>query len=133
MVHHKNHNPMVVLTMKKIRGMLFFCLFVLFFFQLCSVVLVLSCVSMGPLQVYTCSPCWALLPPPSPCRPSGSSRCTSPKHPVSFIEPGLAFHIIYETRDAFQNAGLIFVKTAKVMKTRRGREICHRPENTEKI
>ena len=30
------------------------------------------------------------LPPPSPFHPSGSSQCTSPKHPVSCIEPGLA-------------------------------------------
>ena len=29
-----------------------------------------------------CSPSWTLLPPPSPYHPSGSSQCTSPKHPV---------------------------------------------------
>ena len=34
-------------------------------------------------QVYMCSPSWTLLPPPSPYHPSGSSECTSPKHPVS--------------------------------------------------
>ena len=45
---------------------------------------------MNPPQVYMCSPSWALLPPPSPYHPSGSSQCTSPKHPVSCIEPGLA-------------------------------------------
>ena len=33
-----------------------------------------------------------LNPPPSPYHPSGSSQCTSPKHPVSCIEPGLATH-----------------------------------------
>ena len=32
------------------------------------------------------------LPPPSPSHPSGSSQCTSPEHPVSCIEPGLAIH-----------------------------------------
>ena len=31
-----------------------------------------------------------LLPHPSPSHPSGSSQCTSPKHPVPCIEPGLA-------------------------------------------
>ena len=36
------------------------------------------------------------LPPPSPYHPSGSSQCTSPKHPVSGIEPGLAIHFIYD-------------------------------------
>ena len=45
---------------------------------------------MNPPQVYMCSPSWTLLPPPSPYHPSGSSQCTSPKHPVSCIEPGLA-------------------------------------------
>ena len=36
------------------------------------------------------------LPPPSPYHPSGSSQCTSPKHPVSHIEPGLAIHFTYD-------------------------------------
>ena len=31
-----------------------------------------------------CSPSWTLLPPPSPHHTSGSSQCTSPKHPVSW-------------------------------------------------
>ena len=42
---------------------------------------------------YTCGPHpepSSFLPPPSPFHPSGSSQCTSPKHPVSCIEPGLA-------------------------------------------
>ena len=39
-----------------------------------------------------------LNPPPSslPFHPSGSSQCTSPKHPVSCIEPGLATRSIYD-------------------------------------
>ena len=45
--------------------------------------------------VYTCSPSWTSLPPPSPYHPSGSSQCTSPKHPVSCIEPGKAIHFLY--------------------------------------
>ena len=32
----------------------------------------------------------------NPYHPSGSSQCTSPKHPVSCIEPGLATHFIYD-------------------------------------
>ena len=36
------------------------------------------------------------LPPPSPYHPSGSSQCTSPKNPVSCIEPGLAIHFLYD-------------------------------------
>ena len=37
-----------------------------------------------------------LNPPPSPYHPSGSSQCTSPKHPVTCMEPGLATHFIYD-------------------------------------
>ena len=37
------------------------------------------------------------LPPPSPYHSSGSSQCTSPKHPVSCIEPGLAICFLYYT------------------------------------
>ena len=38
-----------------------------------------------------------LLPPPSPYHPSGLSQCTSPKHPVSCIEPGLVTRFIYDS------------------------------------
>ena len=34
--------------------------------------------------------------PPSPYPPSGSSQGTSPKHPVSCIEPGLVIHFLYD-------------------------------------
>ena len=51
--------------------------------------MVLPCINMNPPRVYTCSPSWTPLPPPSPYHPSGSSQCTSPKHPVSCIKPGL--------------------------------------------
>ena len=58
--------------------------------------MVLPYIKMNLPQVYMCSPSWTLLPPPSPYHPSGSSQCTSPKHPVSCIEPGLATHLIYD-------------------------------------
>ena len=61
-----------------------------FIFKLYNIVLVLPNIEMNLPQVYMCSPSWTLLPPPSPYHPSGSSQCTSPKHPVSCIEPGLA-------------------------------------------
>ena len=51
---------------------------------------------MNPPQVYMCSPSWTLLPPPSPYHPSGASQCTSPKHPVSCIEPGLASRFTHD-------------------------------------
>ena len=66
------------------------------FFLTYNIVLVLPCIKMNPPLVYMCSPSWTLLPPPSPCHPSGSSQCTSPKHPVLCIEPGLATHFIYD-------------------------------------
>ena len=34
--------------------------------------------------------------PPSPYHPFGSSQCTSPKHPESCIEPGLAIRFTYD-------------------------------------
>ena len=33
---------------------------------------------------------------PDPYHPSGSSQCTSPKHPVLCIEPGLATRFLYD-------------------------------------
>ena len=70
--------------------------FLSFFFLLYNIVLVLPCINMHPPRVYTCSPSWNPLPPPSPYHPSGSSQCTSPKLTVSCIEPGLAIHFLYD-------------------------------------
>ena len=46
--------------------------------------MVLPYINMNPPQVYTCSPSWTLLPSPCLYHPSGSSQCTSPKHPGQF-------------------------------------------------
>ena len=67
-----------------------------FFFILYNIVLVLPYINMNPPRMYTCSPSWTPIPPPSLYHPSGSSQCTSLKHPVSCIEPGLAIHFIYD-------------------------------------
>ena len=56
-----------------------------YFFLLYNIVLVLPYINMNPPRLYTCSPSWTPLPPPSPYHPSGSSQCTSPKLPVSCI------------------------------------------------
>ena len=53
--------------------------------------------NMNPPRVYMCSPSWTHLSPLSPHHPSRSSQCTSPKHPVSCIEPGLAIRFLYYT------------------------------------
>ena len=70
--------------------------FLNFIFKLYKMVLVLPNIEMNPPQVYMCSPSWTLLPPPSPYHPSGSSQCTSPKHPVSCMEPGLVTRFIHD-------------------------------------
>ena len=58
--------------------------------------MVLLYINMNLPQVYTRSPSWTLLPPPSLYHPSGLSQCTSPKHPVSCIKPGLATRFIHD-------------------------------------
>ena len=63
---------------------------------------------MNPPQVYMCSPSWTLLPPPSPYHPSGSSQCTSPKHPVSCIEPGLAARFLHDILHVSMSFSQIF-------------------------
>ena len=75
------------------NGLPFPFFFFYFIFKLYIIVLVLPNIKINPPQVYMSSPSWTLLPPPSPYHPSGSSQCTSPKHPVSCIEPGLACHL----------------------------------------
>ena len=42
------------------------------------------------------SPILKPLTPSSPSHPSGSSQCTSPEHPVSCMEPGLAICFTYD-------------------------------------
>ena len=61
-----------------------------------NIILVLPYINMNLPWVFTCSPSWTPLKPPSPYHPSGSSQCTSPKHPVSYIEPGLVIHFTYD-------------------------------------
>src|SRR5574341_43077 len=90
------------LRWKSIFIFIFFYLFFFLFFQfyfifkLYIIVLVLPNIKMNPPQVYMCSPSRTLLPPPSPYHPSGSSQCTSPKHPVSCIEPGLVTRFLHD-------------------------------------
>ena len=85
-----------------LRFLLWACInsfFLFFFFLLYSIVLVLPYlpyINMNPPRVYMCSPSWTPLPPSSLYHPSGSSQCTSPKLPVSCIEPGLAIRLLYD-------------------------------------
>ena len=79
----------------RVTCILFFFL-IYYFFLLYNTVLVLPYINMNPPRVYTCSPSWTPLPPPSPYHPSGSSQGTSPEHPVSCIEPRLAICFLYD-------------------------------------
>ena len=66
------------------------------FILLYNIVLVLPYFDLNPPWVYMCSPSWTPFPPLSPSHPSGSSQCTSPEHPVSCTEPGLAIRFTYD-------------------------------------
>ena len=66
------------------------------FFKLYNIILVLPYIEMNLPQAYMRSPSRSLFPPPSPYHSSGSSHCTSPKHPVSCIKTGLAARFIYD-------------------------------------
>ena len=68
-----------------------------FIFLLHNTVLVLPYIDMNPPQVYMSSQLWTPFPPPSPYHLSGSFQCTSPKHPVSCIEPRLAIRFLHES------------------------------------
>ena len=75
----------------------FFCFIItIIIILLYNIVLVLPYINMHPPWVYMCSLSWTPLSPPSAYHPSGSSQCTSPKLPVSCIEPGLAIHFLYD-------------------------------------
>ena len=52
---------------------------------------------MNPPRVYMSSQTWTFLPPPTQHHPSGSSPCTSPKHPASCIEHRLAIRFLHDS------------------------------------
>ena len=70
--------------------------FLFYFILLYNTVLVLPYINMNPPWVYTCPQSWTPLLPPSPCHLSGSSQCTSPKHPVPCIEPRVVICFLYD-------------------------------------
>ena len=87
-----HHRSLIWKSLSKHLGGLcgfFFPHWFIFIFLLYNIVLVLPYINVSLPRVYTCSASWTPLPPPSPYHPSESSQYTSPKHPVSCIEPGL--------------------------------------------
>ena len=74
---------------------IFIYLFIYFLFY--NTVLVLPYIDLNPPQVYMSSQSWTPFPAPFPYHLSGSSQCTSPKHPVSCIEPRLVIHFLHDS------------------------------------
>ena len=73
----------------------FFFNFYFYFIFLYNTVLVLPYIDINPPRVYMSSETWTPLPPPTPYHLSGSSLCTSPKHPVSCIKHRLAIRFLH--------------------------------------
>ena len=78
-------------------NILFYLFFILFYylFFLHFTILYWFCHTSTWIR-HWCTRSWAPPPTPSPYHHSGSSQCTSPKHPVSCIEPRLAIHFLYD-------------------------------------
>ena len=73
--------------------------FYFYFILLYNTVLVLPYIDMNQPRVYMSSQSWTPLPPPTPYHLSGSSLCTSPKHPASCIEHRLAIRFLPDSID----------------------------------
>ena len=71
--------------------------FYFYFILIYNTVLVLPYIDMNLPRVYMSSQTWTPLPPPTPYHLSGSSPCTSPKHPVSCIEHRLAIRFLHDS------------------------------------
>ena len=71
--------------------------FYFYFILLYNSVLVLPYIDMNPPWVYMSSKSWIPLSPSTPCHFSGSSPCTSPKHPVSCIEHRLVLRFLHDS------------------------------------
>ena len=71
---------------------IYFCFILLY-----NTVLVLPYIDMNPPRLYVSSQTWTPLPPPTRYQLSGSSPCTSPKHPVSCIKHRPAIHFLHDS------------------------------------
>ena len=90
-------DAMFHLKLPKAANFFLFLFFLFYFILLYNTILVLPYTDMNPPRVYTSSQSWIPLPPPTPYHLSGSSPCTSPKHPVSCIEHRLALRFLHDS------------------------------------
>ena len=77
-----------------IKSLFFKLNFYFYFILLYNTVLVLPYIDMNQPRVYMSSQSWTPFPPPTPYHLSGSSPCTSPKHPVSCIKHRLVIRFL---------------------------------------
>ena len=82
---------------KCMLSLFFFFNFYFYFILFYNTVLVLPYIDMNLPWVYMSSQSWTPFPPPSPYHLSGSSQCTSPKHPVSCIGHRLAIRFLHDS------------------------------------
>ena len=89
--------PSTCISVSKFPPFLMFLILILIFTLLYNTVLVLPYIDMNPPRVYMSSQTWTPLPPPTPYHLSGSSLCTSPKHPVSCIKHRLVIRFLHNS------------------------------------
>ena len=88
---------LIYVILKNLVLFMFFLNYYFYFILLYNTVLVSSYIDMNPPWVYMSSQTWTTPPPPTPYHLSGSSPCTSPKHPVSCIEHRLEIHFLHDS------------------------------------
>ena len=93
----------------------FFFNFYFYFILLYNTVLVLPYTDMNPPWVYMSSQTWT--PPATPYHLSGSSPCTSPKHPVFCIEHRLAIYLFYFLQVILKRDLLFLLNTHPIKRT----------------